>query len=166
MTLVSVLLLVRNGSHQLELSPRNILHLRSQSPRQWQHLSKRCPMGPVSSSPPTSAPPLRALPVPFPIEQGTSCHRGRRLTHLYSHGLDAVQDLLLVPSQSHPYSQEVSGRQIEKYQWAVEGCCIWFAVSRCGEGRKLSWSMPFSSRTATVPKCSPVSITGTKWDQE
>lgn len=113
MTLVSVLLLVRNGSHQLEMSPRNILHLRPQSPGSGGTSPNAAPQR-------LSVPPLPPLPLAvcpprsLPIKRGTSCHRGWRLTHLYSHGLDAVQDLLLVPSQSHPYSQEVSGRHTDR----------------------------------------------------
>lgn len=106
MTLVSVLLLVRNGSHQSEVSPRNILGL------QWQSPGSSGSSG--STAPRQFLPSYLCPPRPLPVGQGTSCHRGRRLAHLYSHGLHAVQDLLLVPSQSHPYSQEVSGRQADR----------------------------------------------------
>lgn len=39
-------------------------------PRQRQHLSKHCPVAPVSSSPPTSDPLLCTLPIPFPSNEG------------------------------------------------------------------------------------------------
>lgn len=63
MTSVSVLLLVRNGSHRLT-SPRDTRPAVT-VPRQRWHLSDRCPAASVSSSPPASA-----LPVPSPSSEG------------------------------------------------------------------------------------------------
>lgn len=64
MTLVSVLLLVRNGSHQLEMSPRNTLRLQSQSPGSGGTPPNGAPRRPsVSPLPPL---PFRCVPSPSP----------------------------------------------------------------------------------------------------
>lgn len=154
MTLLSVLLLVRKGSHQAEVSPRNILWLQSQSP------------GSGGSSP--SAAPHQFLPshlcpaLPCALPGPSPRNKGRHAIEVGDWLICTRMDWTLFriffwcPAKVTPIlRRSLQGRQTEEGQRAAEGGEP--ALLLLKEVREVS-----SAGISTEPKHGPMSITGSE----
>lgn len=146
MTLVSVLLLVRNGSHQSEVSPRNILWLQSQSPGSG---SSSPSAAPPQFLPSHLCPPLRALPT----------NKGHHAIEVGDWLICTRMDWTLFriffwcPAKVTPIlRRSLEDRQTEEGHWQAEG----------GASVVLLLREVSSAGTPTGPKHSPISITESK----
>lgn len=155
MTLVSVLLLVRKGSHQSEVSPRNILRLQLQSPGSGGSSPSAAPRQFLLPS--HLCPALRALPAP---PHGTRDVMPSR-SETGSSVLAWTARCSGSSSGAQPKSPLFSGglwktdRQTEEGQWAAEGGEPALLLLR--DVREIS-----SAGTSTEPKHGPMSITGSE----